>query len=520
MTDRQQLQSCPGFVYLVGAGPGDPGLLTLRGAQCLARADLVLYDGLVNPLLLRHTHALAERTCRSEGPLGRLIPQHEINCRLIEAARSGKMVVRLKGGDPFIFGRGSEEAAALTAAGIPFEVVPGITAATAAAVYTGISLTHRDHASAVAFVTGHEDPEKTTSLDYAALASFPGTLVFYMGLHRLDAIAHSLIASGKAPTTPACVVSRATQPLQRTVTGTLEEIPGLVSAAGLHAPSLVILGDCVRLREQVRWFEDRPLFGQIIAITRPEDQADDAAAHAVGTPLLPVMLPTIEISPPENWDAVDAVISRLGEFDWIVFTSANGVRSLLGRLWHMGHDTRQISHAKLATIGPATAAELARYALRADLVPAEFRAEALAGALRPLVHGRKVLWARASRGRDVLPTELVAAGATVEQIIVYQNRDVEQFPPTLLQQIERGELDWIAMSSPSIARNLARLMTKQARDQLDHKTKLASISPVTTAAAQESGLPIAAEAIEYTWEGLFQAMIHYDRGMGYSQCAY
>ena len=511
MSTRQQSIPGTGFVYLVGAGPGDPGLLTLRGAQCLERADLVLYDGLVNPLLLRYTHAQAERTCRAEGPAGRVIPQDEINRQLIEAAQSGQVVVRLKGGDPFIFGRGSEEAAALSAAGIPFEVVPGITAATAAAVYSGISLTHREHASAVAFITGHEDPQKTTLLDYTALAAFPGTLVFYMGLHRLESIAHSLIDSGKSPQTPACVISRATQPLQRSVTGNLSEIASLAKAAGLHAPSLVIVGDCVKLREKARWFEDRPLFGQLIGITRPEEQADDASLRAVELGALPVMLPTIEIGPPENWIAVDAVLSRLSEFDWIVFTSANGVNGLLQRLWQTGQDTRRFSHAKLATIGPATAAELAKYSLRADIVPTEFRAEALAEALKPHVTRRRVLWARASRGRDVLPKELSAAGAIVEQVVVYQNRDVDRIPESVIQQIEGGELNWIAMSSPSIARNLARLLTEKAKSHLGQSTRLASISPVTTVAAQEAGLPIAVEATEYTWEGLFQAMIRHLR---------
>ncbi len=511
MSEFSQSNPRPGYVYLVGAGPGDPGLLTLRGAECLARADLVLYDGLVNPLLLRHSHAHAERTCRVDSPTGRAIPQEEINQRLIEAARSGKTIVRLKGGDPFIFGRGSEEAAALAAAGIPFEVVPGITAATAAAVYTGISLTHREHASAVAFITGHEDPSKSTTLDYKSLASFPGTLVFYMGLHRLNSIVQSLIDAGKPANTPACVVSRATQPLQRTVTGTLEDISTLASTAGLHAPSLVIIGDCVRLREQARWFESRPLFGQVIGITRPEEQADDAAIRAVELGALPVMLATIEISPPESWDSVDAMLPRLNEFDWIVFSSANGVRGLLNRLWETGLDTRTFGQARLAAIGPSTAAALEKYALRADLIPTEFRAEALAAVLRPHVSGQRVLWARASRGRDVLPTELVDAGATVEQLVVYQNRDVDQFPSAAVQQLERGELDWIALSSPSIARNLARLLSDQARSHLGTRTKLASISPVTTAAAQEAGLTITAEATEYTWEGLFQAMINHGK---------
>ncbi len=497
-----------GKVYLVGGGPGDPGLLTLKGAECLRRADLILYDGLVNPLLLRHGHAAVERTCRAEGPLGRLLPQEEINRRLIAAAKEGKTVVRLKGGDPFIFGRGSEEAAALSAEGIPFEVVPGITAATAAAVYTGISLTHRDHASAVAFITGHEDPTKpATALDYNSLAHFPGTLVFYMGLHRLEAIASALIAAGKPAHTPVCVVCRATQPLQRSVTGTLSDITALAKSAGLQPPSLVIVGDCVRVREQARWFEDRPLFGQVIGITRPEEQADDAANRAYELGALPVLLPTIEITPPDDWSEVDAVLPRLRSFDWIVFTSANGVRGLLNRLWQTGGDVRSLGQAKLACIGPATAAVLEEFSLRADLVPNEYRAEALAAAMQPHMANRRVLWARASRCREVLPAELTAAGATLEQVVVYQNRDVTELPRAEIDRLERGDFHWIGLSSPSIARSFARLLTPAARARLGVKTKLASISPVTTAAAREVGLPIAAEATEFTWPGLFQAMI-------------
>jgi uroporphyrinogen III methyltransferase/synthase len=501
-----------GRVYLVGAGPGDPGLLTIRGSECLRQADLVLYDGLVNPLLLQHSRATAERTCRADGPMGRQLPQAEINRRLIEAAREGKVVVRLKGGDPFIFGRGSEEAAALRDAGIPFEVVPGITAATAAAVYSGISLTHRDHASAVAFVTGHEDPAKPSSmLDYRSLAGFPGTLVFYMGLHRLAAIAECLIAAGKSPDTPACVVCRATQPLQRSVTGTLRDLPSLVKAADLHPPSLVIIGECVQVRDKAQWFEDRPLFGKVIGITRPEGQADDTAGRALRLGALPVLLPTIEITPPASWEAVDDVLSRLNQFDWVVWTSVNGVQGLLDRLWELKGDARRLGRARLACIGPATAASLEKYSLRADLVPSEFRAEALAAELRPHVAGKKVLWARASRGRDVLTTELKQAGADLEEVVVYQNIDVETLPEVEMKRLEMGELDWIGLSSPSIARSLARMLSPVARGMIGTKTRLASISPVTTEAAGDVGLPIAAEAAVYTWDGLFQAIIDAER---------
>ncbi len=495
-----------GTVYLVGAGPGDPGLITVRGWECLRRADLVLYDGLVNPDLLRHTKAEAQRTCRAESADGRRVPQEEINRRLIAAAKSGLNVVRLKGGDPFIFGRGSEEAAALAAAGVPFEVVPGITAATAAAVFTGLSLTHRELSSAVAFITGHE-AQPSSRLDYAALAAFPGTLVFYMGLDRLEQIAAVLIAAGKPAATPTLVVSKATTPFQKTVTAPLGEISSAVRDAELHAPSLLIIGDVVRVREQAAWFEQRSLFGQVIGITRPEDQADEAIGLAYQLGAQPVSLPTIEIRPPESWSDVDRALGRLSDYDWIVFTSANGVRGLLGRLWDTGGDVRRLGTAKLAAIGPSTAQSLSQFGLRADIVPGEYRAEALAAALRPHVSGHRVLWARASRGRDVLPRELTQAGARVEEVVVYQNLDLDTFPPAELQRLERGELDWIGLSSPSIARNLPRLLTSEAKRHLGSRTKLASISPVTTAAAKEAGLPISAEATDFTWPGIFQAII-------------
>jgi uroporphyrinogen III methyltransferase/synthase len=500
-----------GTVFLVGAGPGDPGLITLRGVQCLQQADLVLYDGLVNPLLLRHSHAKAQRTCRVASPTGPHLQQAEINAQLIAAARDGLTVVRLKGGDPFIFGRGTEEAAALAAAGIPFEVVPGITAATAAAVYTGISLTHRDHASAVAFITGHEDPAKADSaLDYAALARFPGTLVFYMGLHRLPTIAERLIAAGKPADTPAAVVSRATTPRQRTVTGSLRELPHEAKQAGLHAPSLVIVGDCVSVRAQAKWFEDRPLFGQTIGITRPEEQADGAVDRAIELGAQPVVLPTLEIGPPDDWAPVDAALLRLSDFDWLVCTSVNGVRSLLQRLRDQGGDARCLGNCRIAAIGPATAAAFAKFGLKCDLLPHEFRAEALAEALAPQVAGRRVLWARANRGRDVLPERLAAAGARLEQVVVYTNRDVAQWPAAEASLVESGGLDWIGLSSPSIARNVVRLLTPTARAQVGGRTRVCAISPITAAAARDVGLPVAVTARDYTWEGMFLAMIACD----------
>ena len=502
-----------GKVYLVGGGPGDPGLLTLKALDCLQRADLILYDGLVNPLMLRHSSAAAVRTCRSPGPDGRVLKQDEINQRLIEAARDGKTVVRLKGGDPFIFGRGSEEAAALAAAEIPYEIVPGITAATAAAEYAGISLTHRQLASAVAFVTGHEDPDKgESSVDYDNLAAFSGTLVFYMGLHRLSAIVTSLIRAGKDPQTPACVVGRATTTAQQTVTSPLQDLPSAVRETDLRPPSLIIIGECVRLRDQIAWFENRPLFGKRIGITRPDKQCDSSIARALELGAEPVLMPTIQIRPPDDWTDVDAAIGRLPDFDWVIFTSANGVSALLDRLWQTGRDVRQIASAKIAVIGPATAERLERYYIKPDLIPESYRAEALAEALTQRVAGQRVLWARASRGRDVLPRALAEAGAQVNQIVVYRNDDLDALPTEVIEQIEQGKLDWIGLSSPSIARSLKNLLTSQALDQLGQTVHLASISPVTTAAATDAGLPIAAEAKVYTWNGIFDAIVAAESG--------
>lgn len=497
-----------GTVYLVGAGPGDPGLLTLRGLECLQKADLILYDGLVNPLLLRHTSALAERTCRTLTPEGRVLRQDEINARLISAAREGKTVVRLKGGDPFIFGRGSEEAAALVAARVPFEVVPGVTAATAAGEYAGISLTHREQASAVTFVTGHEDPEKeATSIDYKVLAAFSGTLVFYMGLHRLESIVGSLIAAGKPRDTPACVISRATMPLQKTVAARLEDLPPAVQAARLSAPSVIVVGECVRQREKIAWFEKRPLFGMRVGITRPSVAAGETIARALQLGAQPVLMPTIEVLPLDDLSEVDGVLKRLDEYDWLVFSSSNGVTALLGRLWSSGGDMRCLSSLRLAAIGPTTDEALGQFHLRADVVPPTFRAEVLAETLKPLVRGKRVLWARASRARDVLPQQLESVGAAIDELVVYRHVDVPALPDEAHAAIERGGVDWIGLSSPSIARSLACLLSPAATAQLGRAVSLASISPVTSAAAREVGLPIAAEATTHTWDGIFEAIM-------------
>ena len=495
-----------GCVYLVGAGPGDPGLLTLRGLECLQQADLVLYDGLVNPLLLEHTQATVERTRREDEDGRKVLDQDAINRRLVSEARAGRTVVRLKGGDPLVFGRGAEEARVLAEAGVPFEIVPGITAATAAAAYAGIPMTHRDKASAVALVTGHEDPAKENpAVDYDALAGFAGTLVFYMGLDQLGEIVSRLLSAGRDPVSPAAVISHGTLPSQQTVTATLAELPGAVEAAELVAPSLIVVGECVTEREAIAWFEQRPLLGRSVGVTRPVTQSAGVVGRLVQLGAEPVLMPTIEILPPVSSSEVDSVLDRLDEFDWIVFTSANGVAGLLGRLWDVGADLRRLSNCRLAAIGPATAEALAGYRLRADLVPESFRAEALGEALGSRVEGARVLWARASRGRDVLPDLLEKAGADLHQLVVYRNEDVEGWPAGTVERLAAGRLDWIGLSSPSIARGVARL-ARSADVSLD-STRLASISPVTSQAAREVGLEVSVEAETSPWDGLLAAIV-------------
>lgn len=499
----------PGKVYLVGAGPGDPGLMTLRGAECLAESDLVLYDGLVNPLLLRMTKGACERTARARRDGTSIVPQHEINERLIFEARAGKVVTRLKGGDPYIFGRGSEEAAALAEAGIPFEVIPGVTAATGAGEYAGFSFTHRDISSAVAFVTGHEDPTRGESrLNYASLAQFPGTLVFYMGLNRLREICSQLQHGGMNASTPAAVVCQASLPTQKVIEGTLTTLPELVQRSSLKPPSLIVVGECITQRAQLNWFERLPLFGLSVGITRPEDQADDIANRIVRLGGEPVLMPLIEVSPmaESSWPLIAETLRRISAFDWLIFTSVNGVSEFFRHLFAANFDVRHLGTIKLAAIGTSTAERLRSFGLKADLIPTQFRGEALATELAQRASGQKALWVRATRGRDVIPRILQHAAVQVEELVVYQNEDVESLSDDIIARLKDGRLDWIGLSSPSIARRFADLLRDSGISMSDLRTRLATISPVTSAAVREQGLIVSAEAQIFTWDGMIESI--------------
>jgi uroporphyrinogen III methyltransferase/synthase len=494
------------LVALVGAGPGNPGLLTVRAVECLARAQLVLYDYLVPAQLLDYAPDAARRVCVNE--LAEHHPQRipHVHQLMLDAARRGQRVVRLKGGDPLLFGRGGEEAAVLRAAGIPYEIVPGVTAALGAAAFAGIPLTHRLHSSAVAVVTGHEKPDKEQPrVNWPALARFPGTLVVYMGLGRLQWIAQTLIDNGLDPQTPAAAVHSATTGRQRTVTAPLRELPDAVRQAELKAPAVIIIGEVVALRSDLAWFEQRPLFGKRVLVTRPRRQAADLVRRLEILGASVMLLPAVEVREVSDWSGVDRALAQLAMYQWLVFTSANGVHAFIRRLRHSGRDLRALGSLKIAVIGPSTGDTLRDYQLEPDVMPGEYRSETLVEALKDRVKGQRVLLARADRGRDVL-REGLSAVANVEQVTVYSQVDAVA---TDLQAVMRnGGIDYVTVTSSNIARAVLGGLDTDALALLRGGTiGLVSISPVTSAVVHELGLPVAAEAREYTMDGIVSALV-------------
>ncbi len=503
-----EVMTAPGRVYLVGAGPGDPGLLTRRGEAVLSRADVVVYDHLASGRLLDLAPREALRICAGKSVGHCTMTQDEIHQVLIDQARAGRSVVRLKGGDPLVFGRGAEEAACLHAAGISFEIVPGVTAGVGVTAAAGIPVTHRAAASAVAYVTGHSDPESESEgdrLDWAALARFPGTLVVYMGVTHLAAICRTLIRHGKPDATPAALIESGTLAAQRTHVATLARLPDVARQAQVKPPALLVIGAVVGLRGPLAWYERLPLFGQRVVVTRPAGEAERGAAVLEALGAEAILAPTVEVRRLTNPAPLDAAIDRLGEFDWLVFTSSHGVRFFFQRLEERGRDVRAVGHLRLAAIGPTTAAALAEFHLRADLVPNAYRSEALAEALGPQASGQKVLLARADRGRTLLKDELEHL-ADVHQVAVYHNADVAALPDPVTARILDGSVDWITLTSSAIATRLHALLPAAARRRIGQDIRIASLSPVTSQTATSLGWPVAVEAPESTWEGLVQAL--------------
>jgi uroporphyrinogen III methyltransferase/synthase len=496
------LSARAGTVYLVGAGPGDPGLMTARSLELIASADAIFYDRLIPPGALAGVREDAELVYVGKQPGVPSVPQEEIGARLVEAAQASRSVVRLKGGDPFVFGRGGEEGEALRAAGVEFEVVPGVTAGVAATAYAGIPVTHRDDASAVAFVAGHEDPEKGESaLDWDALARFPGTLVFYMGVKRLDENAAALIAGGRDPDEPAAAIERGTWPGQRTVSATLGTIAAAVEREGVKAPALIVVGQVAARREQLAWIERRPLHGRRVVVTRARAQASGLAATLRGLGAEVVELPAIRIEPRIDTEEVREATRSIGEYALVCITSLNGADLLFEALADASLDARALAGATVAAIGPGTARGLARHGIAADVVPERFVAEALVEALAATeVEGKRVLVARAAEARDVLPDALRERGAEVDVVALYET--VREQPDD--DAVEAAQAaDYVTFTSSSTVTNL----TEALGDRFPRSARVVSIGPVTSETARAAGLEVNVEADRHDVDGLLAALL-------------
>jgi uroporphyrinogen III methyltransferase/synthase len=492
-------EQAPGIVHLVGAGPGDPGLLTQRALALIAAADVILYDRLVPAAALDGARADAELLFVGKEGGGESVPQEETEALMVARAGAGRMVVRLKGGDPFVFGRGGEEALTLRAAGIPFEIVPGITAGVAASAYAGIPVTHRGLASAVALVTGHEDPAKEDSaIDWRALAAFPGTLVFYMGVRRLAQITASLIEAGRPASEPVAVVESGTLPTQRSVTGTLETIAEIVRAEGVRAPSITIVGAVASLAEQLAWRAPLPLAGLTVAVTRARAQSSGLAGRLTALGARVVQAPVIRTQALEG-PALDP-----SPYDLICITSANGVPVLFERLRAGGRDARALAGARIAAIGPGTAAALAEHGVIADVIPEQFVAESLVEALAA-VPVKRALVARARQARDVLPEALRARGAQVDVLDLYETL-AEPLSARALGEA-RGA-DYITFTSSSTVRFFLQAAAGAAQQAtpISAHPRIVSIGPVTSETLREHGLEPHVEAARHDVEGVVEAL--------------
>ncbi len=502
-----------GTVYLVGAGPGDPKLITLRGKELLAEADVIIYDYLANPKLLEFAKEGAEKIyVGKKGGSRSPLHQEHIEQLMVEAAKTGKSVVRLKGGDPFIFGRGGEEAEALVAAGIPFEVVPGVTSAISVPTYAGIPLTHREMASTVAFVTGHEDPAKTGSLvDWAKLAGGPDTLVFLMGMGNLAGIVSELIRHGKDPKTPVALIRWGTYPFQETLVGRLDDIVEKVADEGMKPPVVMVIGEVVSLRNRLNWFESKPLFGKRIVVTRAKEQAPEFMALLSSYGAETISFPTIQIAPPPSWDALDAAIARIERYDWIIFTSVNGVQSFRKRLATLRKDLRLLKGISLCAIGPRTAAEVEAWGLQVDLIPSEFKAEGVLQALDERgISGKRFLIPRAKEAREILPEEIQKKGGAVDVVPVYQSVRPDPDPATLETILLAKRVDMITFASSSTLRHFMEILGPQRQSWLAGSAT-ACIGPITAETAREFGLKVDVMPDEYTLPALAESIVDYFR---------
>jgi len=476
------------YVYLIGAGPGDPGLLTCKGRQALSEADVVVYDYLASDALLSLARPDAEFIYVGKIAGNHAMKQGDINALLVRKAKEGNIVARLKGGDPYIFGRGGEEAEELADAGVPFEEIPGISSSIAGPAYAGIPLTHRSWSSSVTIITGHEDPTKPGSVhNWDALARSASTLVFLMGMKNLPEIAARLTAAGMSGDTPAALVHWGTTDRQRSLVSSLASLPEAAIREGFTNPSIIVVGNVVKLKDKLNWFEKKPLFGRTIVVTRAREQASDSAALFARKGARVIQFPTIKISPMPDYAELDGALSNLSRYGWVIFTSVNGVRFFRHRLETLGLDARALGGVKVAAIGPATAEAICQMGIRADLVPSSYIAESIAEAMLALgMKGQRVLLPRAKEAREVLPDALRAAGAEVDVIAAYENVPSDENREEVVKALESGSLDCITFGSSSTVRNfLASIPVDTLKKHPE--VKLAAIGPVTANTLREMG---------------------------------
>lgn len=511
-----------GKVYLIGAGPGDDGLITIKAIEKIKTADVVVYDYLANKKFLEYAKKNAEIIYVGKMGGKHTLPQEDINKLIIKKAKKGKVIARLKGGDPFIFGRGGEEAEEIVEAGIAFEVIPGVTAGVAAAAYAGIPLTHRDFTTTVAFITGHEDPTKDESNIYwDKISTGIGTLVFYMGIGNLEPNMKKLIENGRSPDTPAALIRWGTTQNQETLVGTVKDIAEKAKQANFKSPAITVVGGVVSLREKLRWFDKKPLFGKKIVVTRAREQASDFADLLKENGADVIEFPTIEIVPPKKWDGIDRAISKLSTphpalsskgrgnyYDWAVFTSANGVKYFVERLKKLGKDIRELKGIKICAIGPKTKQEIEALGIRVDFMPKEYRAEGIIKGLGR-VKNKNILIPRAEVAREILPEELVKKGAKVDVVTAYRTVKPKNKTDEIRELFKQGRVDVVTFTSSSTVANFLDMFKKGEGVEFLKSVKVASIGPITRDTAKSFGIETLIMPKKYTIPKLADEIVKY-----------
>ena len=500
-----------GKVYLIGAGPGDPGLLTIKAKECIENADVVVYDYLASPFLLDYAKKDAQIIYVGKKGGDHTLSQDGINQLLVDKAKLGANIARLKGGDPFVFGRGGEEAQLLLSYDVPYEVIPGVTSAIAAPAYAGIPVTHRDHTSFVSFITGHENPDKKeTSMQWDVYAKSNATLVFLMGVKNLENITRNLIKHGKASNTPIALVRWGTTAKQQTVTGTLETIVEQVKEAKLKSPAIIIIGHVVSLRDELAWFDKRPLFGKRIIITRARAQASDLVSKLARLGAQCIEIPTIKIVPPEDITPLKKSIENINNYDWLVFTSVNGVKFFFDTLFDMGKDVRVLGHLKFACIGPVTKERLKDYGIISDILPETYRAESVVDSFSTFkIKNQKILLPRAKKARTILPEELTKMGALVDEVIAYETLLDIQEKEELISLLKNNKIDAVTFTSSSTVSNFMALLDSENSTKLLKDVVTASIGPITSETGTTFNIKPDIEAQKYTIQGLVDSLLAY-----------